>query len=96
MGFLKQCKTIGLVVTICFNMTILFGCETLQEAQKRKQVRIMKKMMAQVKPEEHVSGRSMLVGQIAPDFTLTDLNGNSVTLSSLKSKAVLINFWATW
>ncbi len=96
MGFLKQCKTIGLVVTICFNMTILFGCETLQEAQKRKQVRIMEEMMAQVKPEEHVSGRSMLVGQIAPDFTLTDLNGNSVTLSSLKGKAVLINFWATW
>ena len=96
MGFLKQCKTIGLVVTICFNMTILFGCETLQEAQKRKQVRIMEDMMAQVKPEEHVSVRSMLVGQIAPDFTLTNLNGNSVTLSSLKGKAVLINFWATW
>ena len=52
--------------------------------------------MTQVKPREHVSKRSTLVGQAAPDFTLTDLNGNSVTLSSLKGKAVLLNFWATW
>ena len=96
MFFLNLCKTIGLVVTICFNMTILFGCEALQEAQKRIQERIMEEMVAQVKRGNHVSERSALVGQIAPDFTLTDLNGNSVTLSGLKGKAVLINFWATW
>lgn len=35
-------------------------------------------------------------GQIAPDFTLYDLNGNPVKLSELKGKKVLINFWATW
>ncbi len=32
----------------------------------------------------------------APDFTLHDLSGNKVTLSSLKGKPVLLNFWATW
>lgn len=32
----------------------------------------------------------------AQDFTLKDLNGNEVKLSSLKGKAVVINFWATW
>lgn len=32
----------------------------------------------------------------AQDFTLKDLNGNEVKLSSLKGKAVIINFWATW
>jgi thiol-disulfide isomerase/thioredoxin len=30
------------------------------------------------------------------DFTLTDLNGNSWTLTSLTGKVVLVNFWATW
>ena len=30
------------------------------------------------------------------DFTLPDLNGNRVTLSSLKGKVVLIDFWASW
>ncbi len=35
-------------------------------------------------------------GRLAPDFTLTDLEGNSVTLSDFRGKAVFINFWATW
>ena len=30
------------------------------------------------------------------DFTLTDITGKSWTLSSLKGKVVLLNFWATW
>lgn len=30
------------------------------------------------------------------DFTLKDLNGKNVTLSQLRGKVVLINFWATW
>ncbi|MBO0725456.1 MAG: redoxin domain-containing protein [Blastocatellia bacterium] len=36
------------------------------------------------------------IGQEAPDFTLTDLNGKPVSLQSLRGKAVLLNFWATW
>lgn len=35
-------------------------------------------------------------GNYAPDFTLKDLNGQEVQLSSLKGKVVLVNFWATW
>src|ERR1051326_9369182 len=30
------------------------------------------------------------------DFTLTDLAGKNWTLSSLRGKGVLVNFWATW
>jgi len=33
---------------------------------------------------------------VAPDFTLTDLDGNSVSLSDYSGTPVLINFWATW
>ena len=32
----------------------------------------------------------------APDFTLVDRSGQSVSLSDLKGQVVLINFWATW
>lgn len=32
----------------------------------------------------------------APDFTLTDVEGNEVTLSELKGKKVFLNFWASW
>ncbi len=37
----------------------------------------------------------LAVGNQAPDFTLKDLNGNDVSLGSLKGKIVIINFWAT-
>ena len=32
----------------------------------------------------------------APDFTLTDQNGNVHTLSDYKGQTVFLNFWATW
>ncbi len=32
----------------------------------------------------------------APDFTLTDLDGNRVSLSDFRGRPVLIDFWATW
>ena len=35
-------------------------------------------------------------GDKAPDFTVEMFNGEKITLSQLKGKVVLINFWATW
>jgi len=32
----------------------------------------------------------------APNFTLQDLEGNSVSLKDLKGKVVVLDFWATW
>lgn len=32
----------------------------------------------------------------APDFTLTDLDGNRVSLSQFSGQPVVVNFWATW
>lgn len=36
------------------------------------------------------------VAAIAPDFELQSLSGESVTLSSLRGRPVIVNFWATW
>lgn len=36
------------------------------------------------------------VGDVAPDFTVTMFDGEQLTLSKLKGKVVLVNFWATW
>ena len=35
-------------------------------------------------------------GNPAPDFQLLDLEGQNVSLSNLRGKPVLINFWASW
>lgn len=43
---------------------------------------------------QHMEG--MLEGNPAPDFTMTDISGKSVSLNDLKGKYVYIDFWATW
>jgi cytochrome c biogenesis protein CcmG/thiol:disulfide interchange protein DsbE len=35
-------------------------------------------------------------GDAVPDFTLTTFDSRQITLSSLKGKVVVINFWASW
>jgi peroxiredoxin len=42
--------------------------------------------------------QSVAIGQIAPDFTMNDLNGNPVKLSDIYSKNeyTLVDFWASW
>jgi thiol-disulfide isomerase/thioredoxin len=36
------------------------------------------------------------IGSIAPDITMPDVNGKNFSLSSLKGKYVLVDFWASW
>jgi peroxiredoxin len=40
---------------------------------------------------EHVKA-----GEQAPDFELASLSGETIRLSDLRGKPVLVNFWATW
>ncbi len=40
--------------------------------------------------------KGLQVGMDAPNFTLTDIDGNEVALNALKGKVVYLDFWATW
>jgi len=40
--------------------------------------------------------RGAPVGGMAPSFSLPDLAGRKVSLESLRGRAVVVNFWATW
>ena len=40
--------------------------------------------------------KSVSVGSIAPEIILDDINGNSISLSSLRGRYVLLDFWAAW
>lgn len=43
-----------------------------------------------------VAAERVKEGNVAPDFTLKDLNGNDFTLSSLRGKYVVLDFWGSW
>ncbi|PWG81968.1 TlpA disulfide reductase family protein [Pararcticibacter amylolyticus] len=46
--------------------------------------------------EELKNMKKTAVGAIAPDFTMTDTLGKSVSLRDFRGKYVLIDFWASW
>src|SRR5579875_2465573 len=42
------------------------------------------------------AGDEVAAGKMAANFTLTSLDGETVTLSKLRGKVVFLNIWATW
>ena len=42
------------------------------------------------------STTAVVAGEMSPNFQLEDTKGNTVTLSELRGKVVMVNFWATW
>lgn len=51
---------------------------------------------AQAQQQSQPQSSQVAIGQTAPDFTLPDVNGKPFTLSSLRGKYVLLDFWASW
>jgi cytochrome c biogenesis protein CcmG, thiol:disulfide interchange protein DsbE len=47
-------------------------------------------------PPPEVEVRSLAAGQPAPDFTATTFGGGKLTLSALRGKVVMVNFFASW
>ena len=51
------------------------------------------KKPAEQKPEDPAYS---LLGKLAPNLTMPDLNGKAVSISSFKGKFLLVDFWASW
>ncbi len=48
------------------------------------------------KQKESAASHTPVTGSMAPEVSLPDANGNTVSLSSLRGKYVLLDFWASW
>ena len=55
----------------------------------------MEEALARQKAVEEAR-KNMVEGAEAPDFTLKDLSGNDFSLSSLRGKYVVLDFWGSW
>jgi len=58
-------------------------------------LKIIEKREAAEKAREEAA-KLIQPGCVAPDFTLNDINGKPLTLSSLQGKTVVLDFWGSW
>lgn len=56
----------------------------------------LSKFEAEAEKELKAKLEKEMINEPAPQFTLTDLNGNKISLADYKGKTVIIDFWATW
>lgn len=84
-------KNIGIVIVLAL-VIIMVGTYIKMEIERSEAI------SEQAKGQEVALGEEIGLeqGQVAPNFTLENLQGEEVTLSDLRGKRVVLNFWATW
>ena len=70
---------------------VLCGCANNKSKQASTEQPTAPEAAAEASPETEPTGDI-----IAPDFTLNDFNGKPLSLSSLRGKYVIIDFWGSW
>ena len=85
-------KNIMFIVPI---FILLISCDngTAQAESKSKNLSNKKDLQSKIKKDSKSNAENAI---LAPDFTLADLKGQKISLSDLKGKVVLLNFWGTW
>ncbi|MEE3807496.1 redoxin domain-containing protein [Lysinibacillus fusiformis] len=83
-------KNIGLLIVVLLVIAMI-GTYVRQQINEE---RAIEKSALGKDMEELKTG--LKKGDIPPDFTLTSLDGEDITLSDLRGKKVVLNFWATW
>ncbi len=75
-------KLMTMLVMIVILLPMMTGCQPSSESP------------GETSPTASVEGNQ--VGNLAPDFQVQNLDGENVSLSELRGKPVMLNFWATW
>lgn len=79
---------VALLIVICAVIFLLPTSPTVQDEEGDA--------TEQAAQDETATTTLVKEGMQAPDFTVEMFDGSTQTLSSLKGKVVLVNFWATW
>ncbi len=70
--------------------------DELEEVYNSFTPKVQNCLLAKEVKDEITALKSVQPGAIAPDFTLKTPDGTDFTLSSLRGKYVLVDFWASW
>lgn len=72
--------------------------ELMSKYPQSEPVQVLSKQLQEFRDRERAlaSRVKFEIGMVAPDFSLPDVNGQLISLASLKGKYVLLDFWASW
>ena len=73
----------------------LSACTTVEKNKDSDRIEPTLPPVGKTKDEAFVAGEDE-ESFIAPEFTLTSIDGDTVSLSALRGQWVMLNFWATW
>src|SRR5699024_1685435 len=99
MGVLKMKKTIIITIIVeMFSWAIFNFVSKSKESTKENQYEISEATSTTTNNEgmQDFDSIGLQVGNMAPDFELTTLDGEDIKLSELRGQRVMVNFWATW
>ena len=81
---------------VCLSLFIVLG-STSKESEKSVDLSIDRTALNEVQKNlVNERGYIVKVGDMAPDFDMTLVNGERISLSSLKGKVVMLQFTASW
>lgn len=83
MGFKEAEKALETMSTVAADSKYSYFIDFVKASIEREKIR-----------EE--ARKKVADGKMAPDFTLKDINGNDLSLSSLRGKYLILDFWGSW
>jgi len=78
---------VGAVIAVLFALDVIGGVSGIRKVSLAEPPRLLGQESLAVGPG---------VGELAPDFELSDFQDDRYSLSEFRGKAVYVNFWATW
>jgi peroxiredoxin len=95
--FIKNNPASYVTPSLLRSQSLYMEADEIEAAINALDTNIVKVPVIQDLKARVIAMKSVAVGQKAPDFTLNDVNGNPLALSSkIGSKLLLIDFWAAW
>lgn len=83
-------------LSVISNAYNIFSDEDLKEIYSNLSIKLRSASYAKIIKRKIDKGEIALVGTTIQDFQQADMNGKMISISSLRGRYILIDFWASW
>lgn len=92
----KYPKSYVLPLAVLRHFQLIADANRMEELYNALNPTLKSTPLSQYLAQQVVEAKKNPIGKVLPDFSQADTSGKVLTLSSLKGKYVLVDFWASW